>query len=340
MRTSLIISGILHLILFVVIFLNFTTSRKLEVNQPQPLPVDIMTPAEFSEMKAGKKDGKETEALQPKAEEKKAEAAPKPIEKPEPSIKPSRQAATAPPPPASAPPPPEEKPVPPKPETPPEVKPEVEKKAETKPEPEKKPDAEAPKPEKKPDPPKPKKPVENKPKPKPKPDHRFDQDKIADLLNQRSQQTETKRDFNADRISALLNKDPNAGAPANFPERKEHWRPPSSLQDQAMGMSQATGTRMSASEIDIFRSQISRCWSPPIGGLGGDAIIVKLQFRLNRDGTLAGPPRVLNYQPSPFFQAAADATVRAVAQCAPYNLPPEKYDEWANNTFDFDPSQM
>ncbi len=39
-------------------------------------------------------------------------------------------------------------------------------------------------------------------------------------------------------------------------------------------------------------------------------------------------------------RVASEAAVRAVRRCAPYNLPAEKYDTWAQVTVNFDPSQM
>ena len=78
---------------------------------------------------------------------------------------------------------------------------------------------------------------------------------------------------------------------------------------------------MSASDIDALRAQISRCWAPPVGGLGSDAIIVKLRIKLNEDGRLGRPPEVMNDNPSPFFPPAAESAVRAVFQCQPYRMP-------------------
>jgi hypothetical protein len=105
---------------------------------------------------------------------------------------------------------------------------------------------------------------------------------------------------------------------------------------------QSTGTEMTMSinELDALRARISDCWTPPPGGLGADAIVVKIRLRLNPDGTLEGYPTVANSNASPFFQAAADSAVRAVFQCQPYTLPAEKYALWRDMILNFDPSQM
>jgi outer membrane biosynthesis protein TonB len=202
----------------------------------------------------------------------------------------------------------------PKPEQKPEEKPKPEPAKQAAPKPEPKKDeakkAEAKKPE--PKPAKPKQAEAKKPAPKP----------------------EAKRDFNADRIAALLNKIPDASdepAPVIPSET-----PPSRVRGQSDG----TEMTMSVNEIDALRARIAQCWSPPPGGLGAGHIVVRLRLRLNEDGTLVGYPSIANRGSSPFFQAAADSAVRAVYQCQPYSLPSEKYALWRDMILNFDPSEM
>ena len=106
------------------------------------------------------------------------------------------------------------------------------------------------------------------------------------------------------------------------------------------GAAEGRDAQMSASDIDALRAQISRCWAPPVGGLGGDAIVVKLHIVLNEDGTLSRAPEVVNSHSSPFFPPAADSAVRAVFQCQPYRMPSAKYSEWRDMLLNFDPSRM
>ncbi|MEZ5826938.1 MAG: hypothetical protein R3D30_07495 [Hyphomicrobiales bacterium] len=139
--------------------------------------------------------------------------------------------------------------------------------------------------------------------------------------------------FDTDRISALLDKIPDAVDEPAPQELAEEEKPVAG---------QTTGTEMSMSinELDALRARISDCWTPPPGGLGADAIVVKIRLKLNQDGTLEGYPTVANNGSSPFFQAAADSAVRAVFQCQPYTLPVEKYALWRDMILNFDPSQM
>jgi membrane protein involved in colicin uptake len=144
-----------------------------------------------------------------------------------------------------------------------------------------------------------------------------------------------KRDFNTDRIAALLNKIPDA-ANAPSPVVPSDETP----SKQVRGQSNGTQTTMSVNEIDALRARIAQCWSPPPGGLGAGQIVVKLRLKLNEDGTLVGYPTVANSGSSPFFQAAADSAVRAVYQCQPYSLPSDKFALWRDMILNFDPSEM
>ncbi len=144
-----------------------------------------------------------------------------------------------------------------------------------------------------------------------------------------------KRDFNPDKIAALLNKIPDA-ADDPKPVMPDDGTPPKKVKGQTNG----TEISMSVNEIDALRARIADCWTPPPGGLGADQIVVKLRLKLNEDGTLVGYPTVANSGSPPFFQAAADSAVRAVYQCQPYELPKAKYALWRDMILNFDPSDM
>jgi len=144
-----------------------------------------------------------------------------------------------------------------------------------------------------------------------------------------------KRDFNPDKIAALLNKIPDA-ADDPKPVVPDDGKPPKKVKGQSNG----TEMSMSVNEIDALRARIAGCWTPPPGGLGADQIVVKLRLKLNEDGTLLGYPTVANRGSSPFFQAAADSAVRAVYQCQPYELPKAKYALWRDMILNFDPGDM
>lgn len=185
--------------------------------------------------------------------------------------------------------------------------------------------APAPKPEpvpepeaKKPEPEKPKPKPQEKPKPKPKPE-----------------------DLDLDALSALVDKSRKAETPsdsdATAPLEADRAR-------DAIG----AGDRLTASEIDKMRAAVSRCWnaSAIIGAPEPEKLVVEIDIDLNRDGSLAGTPRVVNaleieLSGNRFWKVAEQNAVRAVQQCAPYDFfDVARYQEWKAFTLNFDPSLM
>lgn len=174
-----------------------------------------------------------------------------------------------------------------------------------------------------------------KPEAKKKPEEKPAKKKAAQTPPKKPAPAKPKRDFNTDRIAALLNKIPDAASEAAPVLPTDEPAP-----KKVRGQSNGTEATMSVNEIDALRARIAQCWSPPPGGLGAEQIVVKLRMKLNEDGTLVGYPTVANSGASPFFQAAADSAVRAVYQCQPYTLPSDKYALWRDMILNFDPSDM
>lgn len=289
MRKPFFISLGLHLLVLLFAVVTFPSFGDKLPSQPTPLPVDLVTPAELTKIKAGERKAKKETA--------KADKRPEP---------PARKKATAP------------KPTKVKTVKAPPPKPKV-KKAEPAPEkakqPEKKVAEKAPTPK-----PKPKKVVKKKPVPK----------KVAKTSPPAKKK---QKDFDPDRIAALLNKVPDSGPKTTAAVPKKKPQP-------AKGRSDGKDLAMTFNEIDALRAKISQCWNPPVGGLGADAIKVKLRLQLSEQGALTRAPEVVNRAGSPFFQAAADAAVRAVMLCQPYQLPEKKYALWRDMILNFDPREM
>ncbi len=295
MRASIVISSLFHAALIFWAVSGLTRPEEFKVKPVQSVPVEILTPAEFTKVKAGQKQAKkEGPATTPK------KVTPKVA--PKKKSKNKRIAKTAPPPP----------------------KWERSEKAE-------KPKKKTVKPKPKPKPKKAKVVKKKKPKkvkkPKPKPNKK--------TASKTKKSRNSKRKFNADKISALLNKLPDSGG-----EQRVAAKPAPKPTEPVRGRPRGEGMTLSISEIDAFRRQIEGCWNPPIGGLGAERLVVKIQFAFNRDGTLASPPRVVNSGRSPVFQAVADSALRAIIECEPYELNMKKYEVWRDMTLNFDPRQM
>ncbi|MBL4756857.1 MAG: cell envelope integrity protein TolA [Rhizobiales bacterium] len=142
-----------------------------------------------------------------------------------------------------------------------------------------------------------------------------------------------REQFDADRIAALLDKSPEN-------ERQRQQNDSQSDQPATRGQSGGSDNTMSISDIDLLRRQISRCWSPPVGVRGAEDLTVAIRMTLRRDGSLSGPPQVDGSINGNIERVAAESALRAVRRCAPYQLPPEKYETWRDIRVTFDPRQM
>jgi len=141
----------------------------------------------------------------------------------------------------------------------------------------------------------------------------------------------TEKEFSADEVAALLNKEKPSGGGAKR-----------STDQAALGGKKTTGgNTLSQSEMDALRGQVQRCWNIPAGAIDGDTLKVSVKFKLDRTGALEGSPEIISGGGSNGVErAAAEAARRAVTRCAPYNLPVEKYESWADVIVNFDPSEM
>jgi tetratricopeptide (TPR) repeat protein len=101
----------------------------------------------------------------------------------------------------------------------------------------------------------------------------------------------------------------------------------------------ATADRLTADELDGLRSRLVQCWDPPPGFTDPAQVRVILMLNLNRDGSF-GNAEVLESPQGQYSNSAPESAVRAVRRCAPYNLPPEKYDAWKQVRVTFEPRDM
>jgi len=164
--------------------------------------------------------------------------------------------------------------------------------------------------------------------------------KKRDEEKKRQEAEAKQKQFDAEKIAALLNKVPNSSAPPPSSAPNE----PTKAKGPALGAPEGKDKQISASEIAMLKGRISArlrgCWRLPSGGGGSDTPVVTLRWRLNPDGSLDGDPHVEQPRGDALFRVAAEAAVRAVRDCSPFDLPSEKYSTWRTITWEFDPSQM
>lgn len=163
--------------------------------------------------------------------------------------------------------------------------------------------------------------VKPQPKAKEKP-----QDKAQEKAKEKPQE---KAKFDINDIEKLLAKKKPSNAKAGSRDIK--------------GVGAQTG--MTADLAALLQSQIYHCWSPPTGTPHPERLIVKYEVFLNRDGSVAQPPQLAPETASaaagdPYMAAAVGAARRAIYTCSPYKLPADRYAQWRNFTFVFDPRQL
>lgn len=93
------------------------------------------------------------------------------------------------------------------------------------------------------------------------------------------------------------------------------------------------GNANTADIVTLFRSQAYRCWRTVADMPNPENLGVIVEVRLNRDGTLSSPPRVqdmgrIRGSGNPFWLTAAERAQTAVIECAPFNLPADRYSQW------------
>ncbi|CFX00089.1 Cell envelope protein TolA [Candidatus Filomicrobium marinum] len=344
MYFGLAISLLLHAGLLAWAVANFHSTSELPMPESPTIEAELVTVSEFTRLKQGDPQAKELEA--------------KEQEKPEPQISkkeaPKPKPEMAEPPPAAAPPPEPEKTEPEKAEKPDKPSPlekpdpiaeqiaalppqqptpeeaaklEAERKAKAEQERKKK-EAE-------------RKKKEAEQKKKEAARKKREEERKKKLAEEKRRQEAKNKESFTDRMAALIDKTPEK---RGSPRSGQAPSKPTDYEGPTAGEREGRGNELTAREADLLKGQISaqlrNCWRLPGGGGGIEAIVVTVRWRLREDGSLDGPPTVENGRSDPVFQAAARAALAAVTECAPFNLPRDRYTAWRTIIWDFDPRHM
>jgi hypothetical protein len=95
-----------------------------------------------------------------------------------------------------------------------------------------------------------------------------------------------------------------------------------------------------AEGVKEFKAQVRRCFKLPAGINATDRFSMLILIPLKPNGALDGEPLFMGGKDAPLGPALKDSALRAVRQCAPYNLPADKYKDWKELYIDFSPDQM
>src|SRR5215831_14933504 len=103
------------------------------------------------------------------------------------------------------------------------------------------------------------------------------------------------------------------------------------------------GTQLTASELDMVRHQIARCWNVPAGARDAKDLVVEIKVAVDPDGTVRQATIVDQGRlADPSYRAAAESARRAFFNplCRPLHLPAEKYVIWKDLVVDFSPRDI
>jgi outer membrane biosynthesis protein TonB len=104
------------------------------------------------------------------------------------------------------------------------------------------------------------------------------------------------------------------------------------------------GTQLTGDLEAALRSQIQPCWLEPANMSNPGSLLVVVSIDLGIDGRLLRDPVLVTPSSragaSPTLVVAIDNALRAVRECAPFTLPPDRYESWKQVRFNFDPRRM
>jgi outer membrane biosynthesis protein TonB len=166
-------------------------------------------------------------------------------------------------------------------------------------------------------------PPDPKPEPKPKVEKPVETKKVE----------KKKPVLKIDDIAAFLNKQKDEKTAPAKPS-KETGAPKQAAQD-----AQGNDAAMTATIIDALVSKVKECFNVPPAARDAN-LTVKIHFQLNPDGSVVGQPEVSSASTDPIFDATARAAVSAIVECQKYELPPDQYELWKDNTLDFNPNLL
>lgn len=132
----------------------------------------------------------------------------------------------------------------------------------------------------------------------------------------------------ADRVSDIINAEESRGATTGVGGQASAGKPT------------GQAALLTRSERDGLAAAMRKCWNPPLSALSEEGLTIRLLVNMNRDGSVAGTPKILSKINSSIASATAKAAQRAVLRCSPYKLSNQKYQDWKQIDVTFDPKDV
>jgi outer membrane biosynthesis protein TonB len=117
-----------------------------------------------------------------------------------------------------------------------------------------------------------------------------------------------------------------------------------SLNSNSGAKAETVGETLTATQIDLVRQTIRKCWHFPAGLQNAEDLVVDIKMELNQAGNVTKAEIIdkTRMENDSAFRIAAENAQRAVLDpnCNPLPLPPEKYNEWKELELSFNPKEM
>lgn len=130
----------------------------------------------------------------------------------------------------------------------------------------------------------------------------------------------------ADKVAAIINTEKSRGATTGTGGQA------------SLGKPTGQAAKLTQSELGALIAQMQRCWNPTLAERSG-GVVIRLMVAMNTDGTVNGLPQILSDVSTPLAGLSARTAARKVESCGPFNLPPDKYDNWREIDVTLDASQ-
>lgn len=100
-------------------------------------------------------------------------------------------------------------------------------------------------------------------------------------------------------------------------------------------------TQMTSEQVQKLIDRLRNCWEPPASIRDRPDLTITAQLNLDRDGSLAGEPTILNPSSNPLFMEASRSVIAAITKCQPFDfLPTAAYEQWRQVIVDFNPQEQ
>jgi hypothetical protein len=158
--------------------------------------------------------------------------------------------------------------------------------------------------------------------------------KVEDLTKQASE-FEKREIFDPNKISALIDKSKKDNAEVSNKKNLE------ATQSQQKNV---VTSKLTITQEDAIKAQIFKCWNIPIGLPYNENLTVRVNIKLNPDGSLISSEisdqARMNAAGQTYYKILAESALRAVKLCNPLKVPSTDYEKWREMQLNFDAKEM